>query len=103
MIESLTWVNILLKLEFCSPVTLGYLPYFVNFFGEGIDKILCSFLFVLLALSACNENVLLKPEVNVLETEQEQNVKKLTPNETFTKLRKFRNSRQTKCSSDDGC
>ena len=50
-------------------------------------KILCSFLFVLLALSACNENVLLKPEVNVLETEQEQNVKKLTPNETFTKLR----------------
>ena len=50
-------------------------------------KILCSFLFVLLGLSACNENVLLEPEVNVLETEQKQNGKKFTPKETFTKLR----------------
>ena len=35
MIQSLTWVNILLSLVF-SPITLGYLPYLVNHFGEGI-------------------------------------------------------------------
>ena len=35
MIQSLTWVNILLSLV-DSPLTLGYLPNFVNHFGEGI-------------------------------------------------------------------
>ena len=38
MIQSQTWVNILVSLV-CSPITLGYLSYFDNHFGEGIATI----------------------------------------------------------------
>ena len=38
MIQSQTWVNILVGLV-CSSITLGYLPYSVNHFGEGIATI----------------------------------------------------------------
>ena len=36
MIQSQTWAKVLSKLEFYSPITLGYLPYLVNYFGEDV-------------------------------------------------------------------